>query len=163
MEAAECLSWAPSEELPKFDEQFCSDDRSRGHEKRHHQIIDHGASVSRLALKGSKRQRLTTPTIGRSTEPRQSRRHHTAAPRIGRLAMCAAGRYKVGEALLGIHAIPPDPINDVELTRTQIPQPSFYLVRPDGHVGLCGGRLEAAALRCYVAECLRLGVEVRGV
>ncbi len=58
MEAAECLSWAPSEELPKFDEQFCSDDRSRGHEKRHHQIIDHGASVSRLALKGSKRQPL---------------------------------------------------------------------------------------------------------
>ena len=65
--------------------------------------------------------------------------------------------------MLGIHAIPPDPINDVELTRTQIPQPSFYLVRPDGHVGLCGGRLEAAALRCYVAECLRLGVEVRDV
>ena len=61
------------------------------------------------------------------------------------------------------HAIPPDPINDVELTRTRIPQPSFYLVRPDGHVGLCGGRLEAAALRCYVAECLRLGVEVRDV
>ena len=72
------------------------------------------------------------------------------------------GALELGD-MLGIHAIPPDPINDVELTRTQIPQPSFYLVRPDGHVGLCGGRLEAAALRCYVAECLRLGVEVRDV
>ncbi len=72
------------------------------------------------------------------------------------------GALELGD-MLGIHAIPPDPINDVELARTQIPQPSFYLVRPDGHVGLCGGRLEAAALRCYVAECLRLGVELRGV
>ena len=72
------------------------------------------------------------------------------------------GALELGD-MLGIHVIPADPINDVELARTQIPQPSFYLVRPDGHVGLCGGRLEAAALRCYVAKCLRFGVEVRGV
>jgi 2-polyprenyl-6-methoxyphenol hydroxylase-like FAD-dependent oxidoreductase len=60
--------------------------------------------------------------------------------------------------LVRIHALPADPVNDVELARAQIPQPSFYLVRPDGHVGLCGGRLEAAAVERYVAERLHLGV-----
>ena len=54
-----------------------------GHEKRRHQIVDHGASVSRLALKGSKRQPLTTPTIGRSTGPRHMPRGHPA-PKLGR-------------------------------------------------------------------------------
>ncbi len=61
-------------------------------------------------------------------------------------------------ALFRIHAIPADPINDVELARKQIPQPSFYLVRPDGHVGLCGARLEAAAVKRYVSEHLRLAM-----
>jgi hypothetical protein len=63
---------------------------------------------------------------------------------------------KLGD-LLRIHAIPPDPSNDVELARTQIPKPSFYLVRPDGHVGLCGARWEAAAVERYISERLRLG------
>ena len=60
--------------------------------------------------------------------------------------------------LLRIHVIPVDPINDAGLARMQIPQPSFYLVRPDGHVGLCGVRLEAAAVKRYLAESLRLAV-----
>lgn len=60
--------------------------------------------------------------------------------------------------LLRIHAIPVDPINEAELARVQIPQPSFYLVRPDGHVGLCGVRLEIAAVKRYLAERIRLGV-----
>src|SRR5499427_257896 len=38
--------------------------------------------------------------------------------------------------------IPSDPVNDQELARVQIPQPSFFLVRPDGYIGLCGGRFE---------------------
>jgi 2-polyprenyl-6-methoxyphenol hydroxylase-like FAD-dependent oxidoreductase len=60
--------------------------------------------------------------------------------------------------LLRIHAIPADPVNDAELARARIAQPSFYLVRPDGHVGLCGIRLEATAVDRYVRERLRLGV-----
>ena len=65
------------------------------------------------------------------------------------------GALNIGD-LLRIRVIPPDPANDVELARAQIPQPSFYLVRPDGHVGLCGVRLDAAVVNRYVAERLRL-------
>jgi hypothetical protein len=53
--------------------------------------------------------------------------------------------------LLHVYAIPPDPANNQELTRAQIPQPSFYLVRPDGYVGLCGTQFEASGLRAYLA------------
>jgi hypothetical protein len=58
--------------------------------------------------------------------------------------------------LLRIHAIPADPANDAELTRARIPKPSFYLLRPDGHVGLCGGSFDAAAIRRYASERLRI-------
>src|SRR2546428_1937173 len=61
--------------------------------------------------------------------------------------------------LLRIHVIPVDPVNDAELARAQIPQPSFYLVRPDGHVGLCGARLEAGAVAGYASQRLGLGIK----
>ena len=60
--------------------------------------------------------------------------------------------------LLRIHAIPVDPFNDAELARAQFPRPSFYLVRPDGHIGLCGVHLDVAAATRYVSEHLRLEV-----
>jgi 2-polyprenyl-6-methoxyphenol hydroxylase-like FAD-dependent oxidoreductase len=66
------------------------------------------------------------------------------------------GALNVGD-LLRIHPIPVDPFNDAELARAQIPQPSFYLVRPDGHIGLCGIHLDPAAATRYVSEHLRLG------
>jgi hypothetical protein len=59
--------------------------------------------------------------------------------------------------LLRVHAIPSDPGNDAELARVHVPRPSFYLLRPDGHVGLCGTRLDAGAVRKYAAERLRVG------
>jgi hypothetical protein len=58
--------------------------------------------------------------------------------------------------LLRVHIIPADPINDAELDRARIPRPSFYLVRQDGYIGLCGARLEAGAVKGYMAEQLRL-------
>jgi hypothetical protein len=58
--------------------------------------------------------------------------------------------------LLNIHKIPADAVNEVELARAQIPQLSFYLLRPDGHVGLCGKRLEVAAVARYASERLRI-------
>src|SRR5262249_6401286 len=58
--------------------------------------------------------------------------------------------------LLHIHAVPADRDNTADLGRAGIPVPSFYLLRPDGHVGLCGGRFDAAALARYATATLRL-------
>jgi 2-polyprenyl-6-methoxyphenol hydroxylase-like FAD-dependent oxidoreductase len=60
--------------------------------------------------------------------------------------------------LLRICVVPSDPANDRELTGAQIPRPAFYLLRPDGHVGLSGTRLEAAAVTRYVSERLNLRI-----
>jgi 2-polyprenyl-6-methoxyphenol hydroxylase-like FAD-dependent oxidoreductase len=57
--------------------------------------------------------------------------------------------------LFRIHAIPSDPVNAAELARAHIPEPSFYLLRPDGHVGLCGARLQAEEVKRYISENLR--------
>jgi 2-polyprenyl-6-methoxyphenol hydroxylase-like FAD-dependent oxidoreductase len=54
--------------------------------------------------------------------------------------------------LLRIHAIVADPVNEAALARAKVPQTSFYLLRPDGHVGLCGTRLEFADVKRYLAE-----------
>jgi 2-polyprenyl-6-methoxyphenol hydroxylase-like FAD-dependent oxidoreductase len=64
--------------------------------------------------------------------------------------------------LLRIYAIPSDPASDEELARVQIPQPSFYLIRPDGYVGLCGTRVETAAVRDYVSQNLHLSIKAAG-
>jgi hypothetical protein len=58
--------------------------------------------------------------------------------------------------LLRVHTISANPVNEAELARVQIRRPSFYLVRPDGHVGLCGERLEVAAVARYASERLRI-------
>src|SRR6266545_1283125 len=59
-------------------------------------------------------------------------------------ALPPAGVPELGH-LLSIHEVPSDSANDRELARAQIPRPSFYLLRPDGHVGLAGTHLDAAA------------------
>jgi 2-polyprenyl-6-methoxyphenol hydroxylase-like FAD-dependent oxidoreductase len=58
--------------------------------------------------------------------------------------------------LFRVHAVPADPANDAELGRVGIPSPSFYLLRPDGHVGLCGGQIDAGAVERYLREKLGL-------
>jgi hypothetical protein len=55
--------------------------------------------------------------------------------------------------LLRIHVVLEDPANDRELARAQIVGPSFYLLRPDGHVGLAATRLEAGDVTRYLSEC----------
>jgi hypothetical protein len=54
--------------------------------------------------------------------------------------------------LLRIHAIPGDPANVGELAGAQITGPAFYLVRPDGYIGLAGTRLDAGVVKRYFAE-----------
>ncbi|HKE49742.1 MAG TPA: FAD-dependent monooxygenase [Rhodanobacteraceae bacterium] len=60
------------------------------------------------------------------------------------------------EDLVQAHVMPDHPINTAELARAGIPQPSFFLVRPDGYIGLCGTTLDSAALARYFAEQLRV-------
>jgi 2-polyprenyl-6-methoxyphenol hydroxylase-like FAD-dependent oxidoreductase len=67
------------------------------------------------------------------------------------------GAAELGD-LLRIYEVPNDSANDRELARARIPQPSFYLLRPDGHVGLAGTRLDAAAATGYVSERLHIGI-----
>ncbi len=59
--------------------------------------------------------------------------------------------------LLLTHVIPTDPANDRELARAGIPTPSFYLLRPDGHVGLAGTGFDPGLVQRYLAERLGLG------
>ncbi|MSO93370.1 MAG: hypothetical protein EXQ86_08230 [Rhodospirillales bacterium] len=58
--------------------------------------------------------------------------------------------------LIRTHVVPDSPANDRELARVGIPKPSFYLLRPDGHVGLAGARLDAGALARYLDERVTL-------
>lgn len=52
--------------------------------------------------------------------------------------------------------IPKDAGNDRELARVQIPARSFYLVRPDGYVGLCGTSFDAASVKSYLLREMQL-------
>jgi 2-polyprenyl-6-methoxyphenol hydroxylase-like FAD-dependent oxidoreductase len=54
--------------------------------------------------------------------------------------------------LLEVHTIPPDPDNVRELARASITGPAYYLLRPDGHVGLAGTLLDPAAVSRWFAS-----------
>jgi 2-polyprenyl-6-methoxyphenol hydroxylase-like FAD-dependent oxidoreductase len=54
--------------------------------------------------------------------------------------------------LIHIIQIPDDLSNDREFVRAGIPNPSFYLLRPDGHIGLTGIHPQAPALTRYLGE-----------
>jgi 2-polyprenyl-6-methoxyphenol hydroxylase-like FAD-dependent oxidoreductase len=58
------------------------------------------------------------------------------------------------DGLLKIHVIPITAGNEVEQERAQVPRSAFFLLRPDGHVGLCGRVVDAAAVRRYFTENL---------
>jgi hypothetical protein len=70
----------------------------------------------------------------------------------------AAGVEAAWPGGLDTIVIPAGAANDAELARAGIPRPSYYLLRPDGHVGLCGTRLDLATVRRYAAETLTLRV-----
>jgi hypothetical protein len=64
--------------------------------------------------------------------------------------------------LLRTHVVPRDFTNDAELSRVQISQPSFFLVRPDGYIGLRGTSLNAGDLRAYFAQSVSLNSGMTG-
>lgn len=66
-----------------------------------------------------------------------------------------AGTLDQFSGLLRSVVVPADPVNDAELASAGIAKPSFYLLRPDGHVGLCGADLDIPAVKNWLSERLR--------
>ncbi len=58
--------------------------------------------------------------------------------------------------LIVAHEVPDDDANDAALARAKIPHRSFYLIRPDGYVGLCGGTLDNDSIASYFHETLHV-------
>jgi 2-polyprenyl-6-methoxyphenol hydroxylase-like FAD-dependent oxidoreductase len=54
--------------------------------------------------------------------------------------------------LVSVHAIPDDPVNAKALEQRRLSGPAFYLLRPDGHVGLAGTRLDMDSVERYLAD-----------
>lgn len=66
---------------------------------------------------------------------------------------------EVGEGfvnLVNVLIVPDTPENRSELERRRIAIPSFHMLRPDGHVGLVGGRFDAKACQDYMREAIML-------
>ena len=70
-----------------------------------------------------------------------------------------AGDLAGRAASVQVVVVPADPVNDRELARARIPQPSFYLLRPDGHIGFAGIRADAAAVAEYLSQRLHVVVK----
>ena len=62
---------------------------------------------------------------------------------------------RLGE-LVQVHEVPRDPDNEAALTRAGIPLRSFYLLRPDGYIALCGVDLDGGAVAQYLSARLHL-------
>ncbi len=63
---------------------------------------------------------------------------------------------RLSDGMLQVHAIPSDPANGAEFARARIPGTAFFLIRPDGHIGLAGTKLEAGIVERYLAA--RIGL-----
>ncbi|WP_151638818.1 FAD-dependent monooxygenase [Noviherbaspirillum aerium] len=68
----------------------------------------------------------------------------------------AGGLQAGADGIIRIHEIPRDTFNDQVLAHAGIPLPSFYLVRPDGHVAMAGAGLDSHALHHYLTDALKL-------
>ncbi|MDB5808042.1 MAG: pcpB [Betaproteobacteria bacterium] len=64
--------------------------------------------------------------------------------------------------LLHVLHIPDDVHNVRELADHRIAGPAFYLLRPDGHIGLAGTRIEPAAVTRYLAATGILSLKTEG-
>jgi 2-polyprenyl-6-methoxyphenol hydroxylase-like FAD-dependent oxidoreductase len=55
--------------------------------------------------------------------------------------------------LLRVHVVPENGGNASTLAAAKIAAPSYYLLRPDGHVGLAGSRLDVNEVRQWLVDC----------
>lgn len=62
----------------------------------------------------------------------------------------SAAEINVPDDLLSVHAIAHESGNAAELARVSIEAPTFYLLRPDGHVGLAGTGLRLITVRRWL-------------
>jgi 2-polyprenyl-6-methoxyphenol hydroxylase-like FAD-dependent oxidoreductase len=75
-----------------------------------------------------------------------------------RLNLLVIGQPEVSTAslqlgdMLKVHAIPSDIENDRALSAAAITSPSYYVLRPDGHIGLAGTLFQEADLRQWLAR-----------
>ena len=67
-------------------------------------------------------------------------------------AALEAGALQLPSGLVDITVVPSNAANDAALAQARIPQPSFFLLRPDGYIGLAGARLDIDAVRSYLRE-----------
>jgi hypothetical protein len=51
-----------------------------------------------------------------------------------------------------VHAVLSDPENDAALAAASIASPSYYVLRPDGHVGLSGTVFHESDLKRWIAQ-----------
>ena len=54
--------------------------------------------------------------------------------------------------LIRTHVIPADAGNEEELARAGVPETAFFLLRPDGHIGLAGQHADAKAISRYLSR-----------
>ena len=67
-----------------------------------------------------------------------------------------------GGDLLEIHEIPAHPENLTELARVSISAPAYYLLRPDGHIGLAGTQVDTAEVKRWFEKAqVNLGTSAR--
>ena len=66
---------------------------------------------------------------------------------------------KAFEGIISELPIPADPFNLEVLAGCGIPSQAFYLLRPDGHIGLAGRELDHTLLSRYLKDflCLKIG------
>ena len=69
---------------------------------------------------------------------------------IGQPAPLAAS-LRLGD-MLQVHAVPSDSENDLVLAAASIASPSYYLLRPDGHIGLAGTLFQEADVRRWLVQ-----------
>lgn len=62
--------------------------------------------------------------------------------------------------LVRVHEIPSNPENSRQLVEANIPERSYYLLRPDGHIGLAGVGVDGKRIERYFEECLHVRVLV---
>lgn len=58
----------------------------------------------------------------------------------------------IARELVDVHVIPDHPDNRAELERAHVPERAYFLLRPDGHIGLAGIDFDPTALSGWFAE-----------